>query len=85
MKAKGVNDITDMNLLRELCYKKFWDKPDSPMFVRHKKTGNKYSWGDIFICCTNGQDDRVMVTYTRNAVTFVRDFDEFCEKFEAWV
>ena len=78
-------NIADMNKLRELCYRKFWGKGDSPMFVRHKKTGNKYAWGGIEICCTNGQEDRVMVSYMRNAVVFTRDFDEFCEKFEAWV
>lgn len=50
---------------------------------RHKKTGNIYevSYMEV-INCTNAQDGQIMVLYKRGGKTFVREINEFKEKFE---
>lgn len=48
----------------------------------HKKTGNEYSIiSEEVINCTNAQDEQQMVLYTRKGMLFVREKEEFEEKF----
>lgn len=57
--------------------------------VRHKKTGNIYCVIGVCINCTNGEHDgETMVLYHSeysglSGPLFVRNVDEFLEKFEA--
>ena len=51
--------------------------------VRHKKTGNIYQrFNDVVIDCTNARDGQQMVLYYRDGKFFVRELQEFNEKFE---
>lgn len=50
--------------------------------VVHKKTGNIYHVvADDVIDCTNASNDRRMVLYSRDGKMFVREYEEFKEKF----
>jgi hypothetical protein len=53
------------------------------MQAKHLKSGNIY---DILatdcIDCTNGQENKEMVIYSREDILFVREKKEFFEKFE---
>lgn len=55
--------------------------------VRHIKTGKKYIFTNVVIDATNGRGDRKMCLYHSDGPAsklFVRDLEEFIEKFEAW-
>lgn len=50
---------------------------------KHKKTGHIY----IMLCdnaieCTNGREEQRYVIYTRKKKIFVREYEEFKEKFD---
>ena len=47
--------------------------------VKHQK---KYKVLGIALDCTNSTDDRAMVIYKDNSLTFVREFNEFLKKFD---
>jgi len=50
--------------------------------VCHKKTGNKYTvLYDAALDCTNSRDGTEVVVYIRNGKVFVREKQEFMEKF----
>ncbi len=50
----------------------------------HKKTGNKYTvLYDTALDCTNSRDGTEVVVYTRDDKVFVREKQEFMEKFSA--
>lgn len=50
----------------------------------HKKTGNKYFYCRVLINATNDNDGQLMVLYkNENNMRFVRELNEFCEKFMA--
>ena len=52
------------------------------MVAIHKKTGNKYTvLYDGALDCTNSRDGTVVVVYTRDDKVFVREKQEFMEKF----
>ena len=53
------------------------------MIVTHDKTGKVYIvLDDTVKDCTNGQEDKVMVYYRNlEGKTFVREFEEFFNKF----
>lgn len=52
------------------------------MKVRHIKTGNIYQYVDSAINATNEVDGQKVVIYRNDRLTFVREQDEFWEKFE---
>lgn len=47
--------------------------------VKHQR---KYKVLGIALDCTNSTDDRAMVIYQDNSLTFVREFNEFLKKFD---
>lgn len=55
--------------------------------VRHIKTGKKYIFTDVVIDATNGRGRNRMCVYHSDEPapkSFVRDLEEFVEKFEEW-
>lgn len=56
------------------------------VLVIHKKTGNMYILlNDELIECTNGREDKKYCLYVNlEGMVFVREQDEFYQKFEKW-
>ena len=52
------------------------------MKFRNKKNGMIYTYIDEVINCTNAQDGQVMILYTKDNLLFVREKEEFFQKFE---
>lgn len=55
--------------------------------VRHIKTGKKYIFTDIVVDATNGREGNKMCVYHSDGPapkSFVRDLEEFIDKFEEW-
>ena len=50
---------------------------------RHNKTGKIYKTLGTVINCTNEQDGQIMYLYTDGNLTFVREANEFLNKFSA--
>lgn len=48
----------------------------------NKKTGKQYRVLSTVINCTNSQDGQEMVLYVKDGKMFVREINEFFEKFE---
>ena len=57
------------------------------LFIHHKRP-DVYRVDDIWKNCTNSQNGQTMVTYkstmTTDVVNFVREIEEFCEKFKVY-
>lgn len=49
---------------------------------KNKKTGNEYKVLFTVINCTNAEDGQEMVAYIGGGKIFVREINEFFEKFE---
>lgn len=54
-----------------------------PWLATHIKTGNVYEVIGEAIDATNETRGRTIVIYTRDGATYVRDVDEFMDKFTA--
>lgn len=52
------------------------------MEARHNKSGDIYTVVTVdAIDCTNERADTRVVVYTKNGMTFVREYNEFMKKF----
>lgn len=85
--AEIVNTVeiidTEKNLIAELYW---YQSQGLTKQVRHKKTGTiYYVIGEPRIHCTNGFEDQMMIQYALPSMAkiFVREQNEFWEKFEA--
>ena len=48
---------------------------------KNNKNGKLYCYLNIVINCTNDYDGQVMILYEREDMQFVREFNEFHDKF----
>ena len=55
---------------------------DGPVYYINKKNKGKYNFLGIVTNCTNKDDGVAMVLYQKDDMIFVREYEEFLEKFD---
>lgn len=55
------------------------------MLYKNKKNGKLYTYLNTCINATNSLDGQQMVLYTKDNLLFVREKNEFFNKFDLWI